>query len=83
VTAKAMAKGLPVVGVKWRIRCAAARYGYASLRVRCLRSHVFCPRQDGLNDLGDKRMADAFTRMGPGWRDQVLPQLADVAARAA
>lgn len=34
-------------------------------------------------DLGDKRMADAFTRMGPGWRDQVLPQLADVAARAA
>lgn len=34
-------------------------------------------------DLGDKRMADAFTRMGPGWRDQVLPQVADVAARAA
>jgi uncharacterized protein YndB with AHSA1/START domain len=27
-------------------------------------------------DLNDKRMADAFDRMGPGWRDVVLPRLA-------
>src|ERR1700751_1173317 len=26
-------------------------------------------------DLGDKRMADAFNRMDPGWRDVVLPRL--------
>ena len=32
-------------------------------------------------DLNDKRMADAFNRMGPGWRDIVLPRLAEVAAR--
>ncbi|KXO88359.1 polyketide cyclase [Tsukamurella pulmonis] len=31
-------------------------------------------------DLDDKRMAAAFERMGPGWRDQVLPRLAQVAA---
>jgi uncharacterized protein YndB with AHSA1/START domain len=28
-------------------------------------------------DLDDKRMADAFTRMGTGWRDVVLPRLAE------
>jgi uncharacterized protein YndB with AHSA1/START domain len=33
-------------------------------------------------DLGDKRMAEAFNRMGPGWRDVVLPCLAEVAAQA-
>jgi uncharacterized protein YndB with AHSA1/START domain len=33
-------------------------------------------------DLGDKRMADAFTRMGPGWRDVVLPRLAECVAHA-
>ncbi|BDD81709.1 hypothetical protein TPB0596_14720 [Tsukamurella pulmonis] len=33
-------------------------------------------------DLDDKRMAAAFERMGPGWRDQVLPRLAQVAAEA-
>lgn len=27
----------------------------------------------------DKRMNDAFTRMGPGWRDVVLPRLAATA----
>ncbi|MEB3971057.1 SRPBCC domain-containing protein [Mycobacterium ulcerans] len=27
-------------------------------------------------DRNDKRMADAFLRMGPGWRDVVLPRLA-------
>jgi len=27
-------------------------------------------------------MAEAFDRMGPGWRDVVLPRLADAAARA-
>ena len=31
-------------------------------------------------DLDDKRMAAAFDRMGPGWRDVVLPRLADTAA---
>lgn len=31
-------------------------------------------------DLNDKRMAAAFERMGPGWRDVVLPRLAEVAA---
>ena len=29
-------------------------------------------------DLEDKRMADAFKRMEPGWRDVVLPRLAEV-----
>ena len=33
-------------------------------------------------DLSDTRMAEAFDRMGPGWRDVVLPCLADAAARA-
>jgi uncharacterized protein YndB with AHSA1/START domain len=33
-------------------------------------------------DLDDKRMADAFDRMGPGWRDVVLPRLTEVVARA-
>jgi uncharacterized protein YndB with AHSA1/START domain len=32
-------------------------------------------------DLIDKRMAEAFSRMGPGWRDVVLPRLAASAAR--
>ncbi len=27
-------------------------------------------------DLDDKRSRDAFERMGPGWRDDVLPRLA-------
>ena len=31
-------------------------------------------------DLDDKRMAAAFERMGPGWRDVVLPRLAETAA---
>ncbi|RZL80563.1 MAG: SRPBCC domain-containing protein [Rhodococcus sp. (in: high G+C Gram-positive bacteria)] len=31
-------------------------------------------------DLDDKRSRDAFERMGPGWRDTVLPRLASVAA---
>lgn len=31
-------------------------------------------------DLDDKRMSAAFERMGPGWRDVVLPRLAAVAA---
>lgn len=30
-------------------------------------------------DLDDTRMAAAFERMGPGWRDVVLPRLADLA----
>jgi hypothetical protein len=29
-------------------------------------------------DLDDKRMADAFKRMEPGWRDVVLPRRAEV-----
>ena len=33
-------------------------------------------------DLDDKRMADAFNRMRPGWRDVVLARLVAVAARA-
>jgi uncharacterized protein YndB with AHSA1/START domain len=33
-------------------------------------------------DLSDKRMAEAFDRMGPGWRDVVLPRLTEAAARA-
>jgi uncharacterized protein YndB with AHSA1/START domain len=32
-------------------------------------------------DLGDVRMVDAFERMGPGWRDVVLPRLADAAGQ--
>jgi len=32
-------------------------------------------------DLSDKRMAEAFKRMGPGWRDVVLPRLADCAGQ--
>jgi uncharacterized protein YndB with AHSA1/START domain len=32
-------------------------------------------------DLADKRMAEAFNRMGPGWRDIVLPRLTESAAR--
>ncbi len=31
-------------------------------------------------DLDDKRSRDAFERMGPGWRDDVLPRLARLAA---
>ena len=31
-------------------------------------------------DLQDKRDRDALDRMGPGWRDVVLPRLAEVAA---
>lgn len=30
-------------------------------------------------DLDDKRMAAAFERMGPGWREVVLPRLAETA----
>lgn len=33
-------------------------------------------------DLDDTRMAMAFDRMGPGWRDVVLPRLADAVTRA-
>ena len=33
-------------------------------------------------DLGDVRMADAFDRMEPGWRDVVLPLLAQAAEQA-
>jgi uncharacterized protein YndB with AHSA1/START domain len=33
-------------------------------------------------DLNDKRMAEAFNRMGPGWRDVVLPRLSGAAAQA-
>ncbi|CAM4320827.1 hypothetical protein MB901379_02601 [Mycobacterium basiliense] len=32
-------------------------------------------------DLNDKRMADAFDRMGPGWREVVLPRLSRVSSR--
>ncbi len=32
-------------------------------------------------DLDDTRMAQAFDRMGPGWRDVVLPRLAEAAAQ--
>jgi uncharacterized protein YndB with AHSA1/START domain len=32
-------------------------------------------------DLDDKRMAEAFDRMGPGWRDVLLPRLAEAAAQ--
>ena len=32
-------------------------------------------------DLTDKRMAEAFDRMGAGWRDVVLPRLAASAAQ--
>jgi hypothetical protein len=34
-------------------------------------------------DLGDTRIAAAFDRMGPGWRDVVLPRLAAEAAAQA
>lgn len=30
-------------------------------------------------DLDDRRSRDAFERMGPGWRDEVLPRLARLA----
>ena len=33
-------------------------------------------------DLDVNRMTEAFNRMGPGWRDVVLPRLAEVAARS-
>lgn len=33
-------------------------------------------------DLSDKRMADAFGRMGPGWREVVLPRMAEAIAVA-
>ncbi len=33
-------------------------------------------------DLNDKRMAEAFNRMGLGWRDVVLPRLAASTAQA-
>ena len=33
-------------------------------------------------DLDDVRMADAFDRMGPGWRDVVLPRLVQAAEQA-
>lgn len=32
-------------------------------------------------DLDNKRMADAFDRMGAGWRDVVLPRLAEAASK--
>jgi hypothetical protein len=32
-------------------------------------------------DLDDTRMAETFDRMGPGWRDVVLPRLARTAAQ--
>lgn len=32
-------------------------------------------------NLDDARARDAFGRMGPGWRDQILPALATVAAQ--
>jgi uncharacterized protein YndB with AHSA1/START domain len=32
-------------------------------------------------DLDDKRMADAFDRMGAGWRDVVLPRLAEATSK--
>jgi uncharacterized protein YndB with AHSA1/START domain len=31
-------------------------------------------------DFDQKSERDAFTRMGPGWRDKMLPQLAQIAA---
>lgn len=34
-------------------------------------------------DLDDKRQQDAIDRMGPGWRDQVLPGLAKLLANGA
>lgn len=34
-------------------------------------------------DLDDKRSRDAFDRMGPGWRDDVLPRLARLVAEPA
>jgi uncharacterized protein YndB with AHSA1/START domain len=34
-------------------------------------------------DLDDKRMADAFDRMGAGWRDVVLPRLAEATSKVA
>lgn len=34
-------------------------------------------RHDGF-DLDEKRQRNAFDQMGPGWRDVVLPRLADV-----
>ncbi|WAC93954.1 SRPBCC family protein [Mycobacterium sp. Aquia_213] len=33
-------------------------------------------------DLNDTRMAAAFDRMGPGWRDVILPRLAESATPA-
>lgn len=30
-------------------------------------------------DPADRRSLDAFTRMGPGWRDHVIPKLAEIA----
>jgi len=33
-------------------------------------------------DRSDKRMADAFGRMGPGWREVVLPRMAEAIAVA-
>ncbi len=33
-------------------------------------------------DLNDNRMAQAFERMGAGWRDVVLPRLAQTAAQS-
>jgi uncharacterized protein YndB with AHSA1/START domain len=33
-------------------------------------------------DLNDTRMADAFERMGSGWREVVLPRLAEAAGQA-
>jgi uncharacterized protein YndB with AHSA1/START domain len=33
-------------------------------------------------DLNNKRMAEAFDRIGPGWRDVVLRRLSGVAAQA-
>lgn len=33
-------------------------------------------------DLNDSRPTAAFDRMGPGWRDVVLPRIAEPAARA-
>jgi uncharacterized protein YndB with AHSA1/START domain len=34
-------------------------------------------------DLDDKRMADDFDRMGAGWRDVVLPRLAEATSKVA
>jgi uncharacterized protein YndB with AHSA1/START domain len=33
-------------------------------------------------DLNDTRMAEAFERMGSGWREVVLPRLAEAAGQA-